>query len=756
MADCETADYASRSMRSAMTVADLLLARAGDQQTALQAGDESWTWDEVVEAGTRRAALFAQLREPGPPHIGVLLGNVAEFVFWIGAASLAGAVIVGINPTRRGNELGEDIRHTHCQLLVTDRAGIDLLAGVDTGVSPERVLVVDGPDYQDLLEGVEGGPLPLPPPAAGDLFLLLFTSGTTGAPKAVRCTQGRLASIGGRVVELYDLVPEDVCYCIMPLFHGNALMALWIGAVHAGACVALPSSGKFSATQFLDDVRSYRATYFTYVGKALTYILTTPAQPDDAVNTLTRAFGNEASDADVARFEARFGCRVVEGYGSSEGGASITRVPDMPAGSLGVGPPTMIVADPETGQECPRARFDDGGRLLNDDAIGEIVNAAATNFEGYYDNAEADAERVRDGWYWTGDLGYRDDAGFFYFAGRGADWLRVDGENFASSPVERVLHRYDGVVMAAVYAVPDAMAGDQVMATLVMAEGKLFLPHRFAEFLARQSDLGTKWAPRFVRIAADLPLTASGKVVKLPLRAEAWEVLDVVWWRPDPRAPAYRRFTPADAIALRRDFEAHGRAHLIPEPVEIPTVTGWFFCAACGEPLPLPGVVDECVACGQVLEAPANPYEGVIGSPEYDFEDVTSIERRDASEVLIEEGIPYRWDPGFQIRVGPEHEADVDILFGHDDDDSETTKALTVLLDASDRLRHDPDDEAGIAELADATGVVLTADPPTGVNWVRWASVGYLARQLVDLVTNGARLDDLAAAAEVLHAVLAG
>jgi fatty-acyl-CoA synthase len=741
-----------------MTVADLLLARSGDPSTALRAGEEVWSWAEVVEAGARRAALFADLRQPGPPHIGVLLGNVPEFAFWIGAASLAGAVIVGINPTRRGGELSDDIRHTHCQLLVTDRAGMALLADVDTGVSPDRVLVVDDPGYQPLLDSVPGAPLPLPPPTGDSLFLLLFTSGTTGAPKAVRCSQGRLAAIGGRIVDLYHLVPEDVCYCIMPLFHGNALMALWIGAVHAGSCVALPPTGKFSATQFIDDVRLYGATYFTDVGKALTYILAAPERPDDADNTLTRGFGNEASDTDVARFERRFGCRVIEGYGSSEGGASITRVPNMPPGSLGVGPPSIIVANPETGKECPPARFDEGGRLVNgDEAIGEIVNIApSTGFEGYYNNAEADAERIRDGRYWTGDLGYRDAAGFFYFAGRGADWLRVDGENFAASPVERVLHRYRGVVMAAVYAVPDAMAGDQVMATLVLAAGELFSPAGFREFLAAQSDLGTKWAPRFVRISSDLPLTASGKVRKLPLRSEAWEVDDVVWWRPDPRSLDYRHFNPADSAAVRQQFASHGREQLLPAAREIPTVKGWFFCSGCGEPLPLPGIVEDCPECGLLLAEPVDAFEGVLGAPEYDFDGATPAERRDATGVLLEEGIPYRWDSRYQIRVGPEHERDVDILFGHDDDEAETTKALTVLLEASDRLRRDPDDEEGIAELADATGVVLTGEPPTGVNWVRWSTVGYLARQLVDLVANGAGLDDLAAAADVLHAVLAG
>src|SRR5205085_5831207 len=198
------------------------------------------------------------------------------------------------------------------------------------------------------------------------LLLLLFTSGTTGAPKAVRCTQGRLASIAQRVEAQYGVNRDDVCYAVMPLFHGNALMALWAPAVRTGATVAL--TPKFSASGFLADVRKYNATYFTYVGKALTYVLGTEPKPDNADNPLQRGFGNEASDLDIQRFEERFGCRIIEGYGSSEGGAATVRVPDMPAGSLGVGAPGACVVNPQTTQECPPARFAANARLLHADA----------------------------------------------------------------------------------------------------------------------------------------------------------------------------------------------------------------------------------------------------------------------------------------------------------------------------------------------------------------------------------------------------
>ena len=548
------------------TVAALLEARAGDDHVGLRAGDESWTWDEVVRESATRAAMFASLRRDGPPHIGVLLDNVPEFLFWLGGAALAGAVIVGINPTRRGDELANDVRHTDCQLIVTDAAGAALVG--DLGVP---LLDIGSTEYKQRV--ADAGNRHLAPKsgtadlwrqmAAGvgeeTLLLLLFTSGTTGAPKAVRCTQGRLASIAERVEAQYGVNRNDVCYSPMPLFHGNALMALWAPAVRVGATVAL--APKFSASGFLQDVRRYGATYFTYVGKALTYVLGTPERPDDADNTLERGFGNEASDLDIERFQARFGCRIIEGYGSSEGGAVIVRVPDMPAGSLGVGAPGVIVANPDTMQECPRARFDDGGKLLNaEEATGEIVNTQGLErFEGYYRNDEAFAHRSRNGWYWSGDLAYRDEKGFFWFAGRSADWLRVDGENFAAAPVERIMARLPGVAAAAVYAVPDALSGDQVMVALELVTGASLDPSTLAPFLEAQPDLGTKWAPRFVRIVDPMPLTGSNKVVKTGMRAQAWMTDDPVYWRAARGDPAFTPMTDDDRTTLRAEFEAHGR-----------------------------------------------------------------------------------------------------------------------------------------------------------------------------------------------------
>ena len=549
-------------MEQSETIAGAVLARAEDDGPGLIAGSERLTHAEVVARASVRAAWLSGHRAPGPFHVAVMLDNVAEFVFWLEAAALIGAVVVGANPTHRGDELARDLSHTECQLLVTDSAYAPLVAGLRIGdtigaVTPdnERVLLLDSPDAASALEPFSGA-------GAADVIdrgvtpdslgYLLFTSGTSGAPKACLCSQGRLARIGAIVAQMYALTPVDVCYLSMPLFHSNALMAGWAPALMGGATVALPSTGRFSASGFLPDVRATGATYFNYVGKPLSYILATPERVDDADNPLVRAFGNEGSADDVARFAKRFDVAVTDSYGSTEGGATVVRTPDTPSGALGRAPEGTVVLDPATGEECPPARFNEDGRLLNaEEAIGELVSkSGGMGFEGYWRNDDAERARLREGWYWTGDLAYRDAEGFFYFAGRDHDWLRVDGENFASAPIERILQRHPDVVLAAVYAVPDPAVGDQVMAALQLRPGLETLDATdLANFLEAQTDLGTKWAPRFVRLSRGLPITATNKVLKRALRAERWNCAEPVLWQSDKRGP-YQLLTPEEATTL--------------------------------------------------------------------------------------------------------------------------------------------------------------------------------------------------------------
>ncbi len=545
------------------TIAGCVTARGGDAATGLVFEDRTWAWSDVVGESARRAEALTRLRQNGPFHVGVLLENVPEYVFLLLGAALCGATVVGINSTRRGQELATDIAHTDCQVVLTDLRGCSLLDGLDIGSATGRIVDVESADYQKLL----GAQVPLPEnlPGPGDLYLLLFTAGSTGAPKAVRMSQGRAARTAGDSARAFG--PRDVLYCAMPLFHGNALLANLFPGLISGASVVLRR--RFSASSFGPDIRRHGCTYFNYVGRALSYIVAVPETPEDGENKLKWALGSEASPQNIAEFSRRFKCPVFEGYGSSENAVVISPAPGMPPGAMGKPREGMDVAvvDPATGRECPTALFDGEGRLLNaDEAIGEIIGRNTVDrFEGYYNNPEAEAERTRGGWYWSGDLGYRDAESFFYFAGRSADWLRVDGENFSAGSVERILNRFPPASGVAVYGVPDPVSGDQVMAAIEISQTGGFDPSDFAGFLAGQPDLGTKWAPRFVTVLGDLPVTGAGKLDKAPLRAQAWNTPGPVWWRPSPDL-AYRRFTDADRAELFGRFSSNGRESFWPRP----------------------------------------------------------------------------------------------------------------------------------------------------------------------------------------------
>lgn len=549
-------DAAPASYSSTSTIADLLLARAGDDHPALRFEGQVWTWREVVDESLRRANLLQWLRVAGPFHVGVMLDNVPEYVFTLGAAAIVGAVIVGINPTRKGAERAADIRHTDCQLILTDERRSELL-GDDTGVPAERIFDVDGDAWRALLAGRAAVRPEGPLPAADALYLLIFTSGSTGAPKAVMCTQGRMA------YTMAGFTSDDVLYCSMPLFHGNALISNWVPAMAVGATIVLKR--RFSASSFLDDIRDNGVTFFNTVGQALAYILATPPTEHDRDHRLKFALAPESSAPDARAFRKRFGCFVAEGYGSSEGAIRMMPVEGTPRGSVGqpIGTADVAVVDPETLEECPRAVFGPNGELQNaEEATGELVRRdPGDSFAGYYRNEEAQAERTRHGWFWSGDLCYRDDAGNFYFAGRTADWIRVDGENFATAPVERILDRYPATGAVAVYGVPDPRAGDRVMAAVELAPDTSFDADEFQHFLDAQPDLGTKWSPRFVRIVDRLPTTGTNKIDKKPLRADRWHVGEV-WWRPG-REPTWQRMGDDERAALREEFVAHGRESFV-------------------------------------------------------------------------------------------------------------------------------------------------------------------------------------------------
>ncbi len=520
----------------AETVQQLLRERLADDTTALVHDDRTWTWREhLTEAATEAACLIGIAEPDRPLHVGTLLGNSPDMLRSMAAAALGGYVLCGINTTRRGDGLVADVRRAECQILVTDAEHRPLLDGLE--LDGVRVLDTSSEEWAQLLGGA-GELTPHREVGAMDTLMMIFTSGTSGDPKAVQVAHLMVLFSGLNLVERFSVKADDVCYLSMPLFHSNAVVAGWAVAIGSGAAMV---PAKFSASRFLDDVRRYGVTYMNYVGKPLAYVLATPEQPDDADNTLRVAFGNEASDRDIDEFARRFGCSVVDGFGSTELAVIITREDGTPKGSIGRGFDGVAIYNSETVTECAVAVFDETGALTNaDEAVGELVNTqGAGYFQGYYNDQAANDERMRHGMYWSGDLAYRDADGWIYLAGRTADWMRVDGENLAAAPIERILMRLDVVSRVAVYAVPDEHVGDQVMAAIVLRDETTLTPESLEEFLAAQPDLSPKAWPRYVRLATDLPSTATNKVLKRELALEGATPGDGVLWTREARGTAY-------------------------------------------------------------------------------------------------------------------------------------------------------------------------------------------------------------------------
>jgi len=543
---------------------------------AVKFGDRVWTHGEYVAECHRFANLFLERqtvrgsRRERATHVGVLLDNTPDYLFVLGGAALAGAAVVGLNHTRRDEHLLRDLQHTDCDLVISEPRHLPLLEPIASGL-PELLVSGRYPDSQDPSSslgddlddalGAVGGDDAGIEPGPDTLWGLIFTSGTSDAPKAVICSQRRFLVTGTRMGIIMDLASHDVGYVCMPLFHSSALMVGWAPSIVYGASVGL--ARRFSASRWIADVRHYGSTYFNYTGKPLAYILSTPEQPDDADNPLRVAFGNEGSPEVVDTFARRFGVDVIDAYGATEGGVAVNRDAEERAGALGQVGDNVQVVD-EAGNELPRARFDAGGRLVNaDECVGEIVNTAGAGpFEGYYNNAEANERTLRFGWYWTGDLGYIDDDRYLFFAGRNADWLRVDGENFPTQPIEATIGRHPDVILAAVYGVPDDQAGDQVMVGLVLRDGATFDPQAFASWLDAQEAIGPKWRPRYVRVLHDPPTTGTNKIVKRTLVQQKWRRDrvngDTVFVR-GRGDDAYAPFTAVEEAALHRSFVHYQR-----------------------------------------------------------------------------------------------------------------------------------------------------------------------------------------------------
>ena len=332
----------------------------------------------------------------------------------------------------------------------------------------------------------------------------------------------------------------------------------------------MPSVGlarRFTASGWLPDVRRYGATYFNYTGKPLAYIL---AQPERR------------------RRRRQPGARRLRQRGGATGGRGVRRalrgrVIDVVRGHRGragrrprsttrrrvrsAGPGRRSRSSTPTATSCHGPSFDGTGALRRPGwrASGRSSTPRAwASFEGYYNNDEANRRATRNGWYWSGDLGYLDAEGFLYFAGRNADWIRVDGENFPAGPIEAIVARHPDVMLCAAYGVPDPEAGrpgDGGPGAARRARPSTRRPS--PRWLDAQPDLSPKWRPTHVRISAAIPTSPTNKVLSRTLVHQKYRpdrVGDDALWVRERGADRYRRFGIDDADTVRDSLERTGRS----------------------------------------------------------------------------------------------------------------------------------------------------------------------------------------------------
>ena len=280
------------------------------------------------------------------------------------AAGLGGYVLCGINNTRRGDGLLADLRRADVPgAASTDAEHLSLLDGLDLAGVRVAGRVVAG--VGRALAAGAGELVPQREVEAIDTFMMIFTSGTSGDPKAVQVSHLMVLIAGVKLADRFSLTPDDTCYVSMPLFHSNAVVAGWAVAVASGAAIA-PAKFIGLAASCPTYAATARPTSTTSASRSPT-CWPRLSSADDADNPLRIAFGNEASDRDIDEFSRRFDCVVWDGFGSTETAIIITREPGTPKGSIGKGIDGVAIYDPETVTECAVAVFDEHGALTNAD-----------------------------------------------------------------------------------------------------------------------------------------------------------------------------------------------------------------------------------------------------------------------------------------------------------------------------------------------------------------------------------------------------
>lgn len=466
---------------------------------ALFVDDEVWAvgrlWDEVRAAAVGLAAAFG-----GGPPVAWASENRAEMVVALYAAPLAGVPLLLLNTRLAAAEQDR---------LVADTGAVEVLR-----FEPGRRLEA----WDRLVEAGRDGPEP-PRPQSADLAWLIHTSGTTGRPKGARLTHRSLLAAVRTTAAARPLADDDVYLFPFPLFHVAAYNVLH--AHFRRRPVVLLA--RFDVGRFLDAVEGHRVTAVSLAPTMISMLLDDPRRGGRDLSSLrTIAYGASAIPREVlVRGLAELGCDFAQGYGMTElSGNAVFLGPDEHRRALSTDPHLLSAAGrPGPGVEVRLVAVDGAGRTLDvaPGEAGEILVRAEQVCDGYWDQPEATAATFVDGWLRTGDIGRFDAEGILSVVDRAKDLVVTGGENVSSREVEDVVTGHPDVGSAAVVGAPDERWGERVVAVVVAAPGRSVDGAAVIAW-CRERLAGFK-CPKEVVVVDDLPLNASGKVLKTELRA---------------------------------------------------------------------------------------------------------------------------------------------------------------------------------------------------------------------------------------------
>ena len=575
-----TANVDIGSRRTLAAIVDEMAGKYPDRP-ALTGDDSALTYGELAALSCRysRWALDHDLRSGD--RVALMMDNHPNYVaIWIGLSRI-GVVVALINPQLVGASLVHCISVAASDRVIVDAANLGVLVGA-LGSAPALYVYVHGEKHGEFeridaaIERFPARPLGAEEgerPSLSDVALLIFTSGTTGMPKAALVSHYRIVMWSEWFAGIIDARVEDRLYNCLPLCHSVGGVVGIGSALVVGASVIVRRN--FSATQFWADVIAARATIFLYIGELCRYLLDVQGEKEAPRHDLRLCFGNGLRSDVWEAFARNFTIpKIIEFYASTEGSFSIFNLEGKP-GSIGRipsylahrSPVTLVKFDiateqPARGAEgyCIRCATDEIGEALG--IIEAQASRLATRFEGYADAAETERKILRDvfvkgdAWFRTGDLMKIDANGFFYFVDRIGDTFRWKGENVSTSQVVATLRAAPGVLEAGVYAVEAPFADGRVgMAALVVSPGfDLAMLRRHAN-----SHLPQFARPRFLRLCERLSVTETFKLRKMEYVREGYNpsLTDDRLFFDDIRQGAYRPLDKQlhDEIQSRRRFD---------------------------------------------------------------------------------------------------------------------------------------------------------------------------------------------------------